>query len=196
MSMNLSQEIQLRAADRPQAEILEAMGYEHPSAQTVSRLKAVVESSHLGLDKGLSDFKYNSEAFALSLSLALGIPEADAAKAISETSQYWFKEAWAFRPQLHAITELKREGRSAMTMGHLLNQCQVALPDGIWHQPLNIQVEIAKSTVLKNMLETGGDFGPSGKAEKYRFVYEKNTSLEISLEGEILAGVIQAEEIK
>lgn len=195
MSMNLSQEIQLRAADRPEAEILEAMGYQHPSAQTVSRLKAVVESSHLGLDKGLSDFKYNSEEFALSLSLALGIPEADAAKAISETSQYWFKEAWAFRPQLHAITEIKREGRSAMTMGHLLNQCQVALPDAIWHQPLNIQVEIAQSTVLKNVLETGGDFGPSGKAEKYRFVYEKNTSLEISLEGEILAGVIQAEEI-
>jgi len=195
MSMNLSQEIQLRAADRIQTEILEAMGYEHPSAQTVSRLKAVAESSHLGLDKGLSYFKYNRKAFALSLSLALGIPEADAAKAISETSQYWFKEAWAFRPQLHAITEIKREGRSAMTMGHLLNQCQVAFPDAIWLQPLNIQVEIAKSTVLKNVLETGGDFGPSGKAEKYRFVYEKNTSIEISLEGEIVGGALPSEVI-
>ncbi|PCD00952.1 hypothetical protein [Halopseudomonas pelagia] len=93
MSMNLSEENQLRAADRTQTEIL---GYQHPSAQTVSRLDAVVESSHLGLDKGLSDLKYNREAFALSLFLVLGIPEADAAKAISETSQDWFKEAWAF----------------------------------------------------------------------------------------------------
>jgi hypothetical protein len=193
--MNLSQEIQLRAADRPQTEILEAMGYQHPSAQTFSRLKAVVGSSNLGLDKGLSDFKYNSEAFALSLALALGIPEADAAKAISETSQYWFKEAWAFRPQLHAITGLKREGRSAMTMGHLLNQCQVALPDAIWHEPLNIQIKIAQSTVLKNVLETAGNFGSSGQAEKYRFAYEKNASLEISLEGEILGGVLPPEEI-
>ncbi|PCD00951.1 hypothetical protein CO192_02735 [Halopseudomonas pelagia] len=80
-------------------------------------------------------------------------------------------------------------------MGHLLNQCQVALLDGIWHPPLNIQVETATSAVLKNMLETGGDFGPFGKAQKYRFVYEKNASLEISLEGEIVGGALPSEEI-
>lgn len=196
MSMNLCQEIQRRAADRSHSELLEAMGYEHPSAQAIARLKWVIGSSTLGLDKGPTDYQYTREQFVLKLCQALEIPEDGSVQAVKDASEYQFNEAWAYRPQLHAVTDLKREGRSAMTMGHLLNQCRVELPDGIWRHPVDVQLEMAKSTVLANMLETSGDFGSSGKAETYRFVYEKNKSIELSLEGEIISGVMPDKENK
>ena len=196
MSMNLRQEIQRRAADRSHSELLEAMGYEHPSAQAIARLKWVMGSPTLGLDRGPTDYQYTREQFVLKLCQALEIPEDGSVQAVKDASEYQFNEAWAFRPQLHAVTDLKREGRSAMTMGHLLNQCRVELPDGIWRHPVDVQLEMAKSTVLANMLETSGDFGPSGKAQTYRFVYEKNKSIELSLEGEIIGGVMPDKENK
>ncbi|MBF7731118.1 hypothetical protein [Pseudomonas sp. N040] len=192
--INLRQEIKRRAADRNHTEILVAMGYEHPSEQAIARLKWVMGSPTLGLEKGPTDYQYTREQFVLKLCQVLEIPEDGSLKAVKDASEYWSNEAWAFRPQLHAITGLKREGRSAMTMGHLLNQCRVDLPDGIWHQPLDVQVEMAKATVRKNMQETAGDFGPSGQVERYRFVYEKDKSLELSLEGEIIGGVIPCQE--
>ncbi len=190
MTIELHQEIQRCAANRAHVEILEAMGYLHPSEQAIARLKSVMSSQTLGLDKGPTDFQYTREQFVLKLCQVLEIPEDESVNVVKAASQFRFKEDWAFRPQLHAVTGLKRDDRSAMQMGHLLNRCQVDLPDGIWRHPIDVQIEMAKSTVRKNMLETAGDFGPSGQAERYRFVYEKDVSLDLSVEGEIIGGVI------
>lgn len=194
--INLSQEIKRHVADRSHAELLVAMGYEHPSEKAITRLKWVLDSPTLGLEKGPTDYQYTREQFALRLCQALEIPENESVKAVKDASQYLFDEAWAFRPQLHAITGLEREGRSAMTMGHLLNKCRVDLPDGIWRHPIDVQIEMAKATLRENMLETAGDFGSSGQAKSYRFVYKKDRSLELSLDGEIIGGVTPDIEIK
>jgi hypothetical protein len=193
--INLAYEINVRADAIEKIKLLRLMGYDNPSTRTIYRLRQVISSPDLGLRAGVSDFKFTSEEFLLKLCWVLCIPESDAEQAVKAASEYWFKEAWAFRPRLYADTNLQREDRGLMLMGYLASLGKVSLADGIWRYPIEVQVELASLRVREHMILTGGAMGSAGKIIKYLFTCTENTTIEMSLDGKVIGGIIPAEVI-
>lgn len=168
------------------AEIALMMGYNRRTAiKAGERLKALLASDDLGLDKGY-DLKYTSKQFLQQICSLLMIPPNEFDAAIAEIMEYKDKLEKAFRGWIFVDTNFKLKNEPIFILGLIENKRRIRPEPEFNLLPVHEQIEKVQKMVRQHYKENDGEVFIWGKIQRYLFHYSENDVLAISPDGQLL----------
>lgn len=186
MIENFRTDLAVRAAAKPHADILKAMGYATPTAKNYRRLQRALESPDLGLSSGDYDFKYGGAEFLAALCRAVGVDPVVADIHIKRITTRLDEERAAFKPYIWADTGFVRTSQPLLALAACEHQRYLGFENGFWRYSLAEQLPQVKALIRKHVSEMDGKLGIWGKIKQYHFYYKKDAAYVFNPDAELI----------
>lgn len=186
---DISQDLQQRAAEVPDGELLTRMGYRTIGPKARDRLARVLSDPQLGLATPEYDFHLASRAFSEALCRALAMDPGDYLPALDAIEAHLEEARRAYKPWLFVDTGFKRSdrpGTAIFILAIMESTRRLRLPPDTFRLPWEQQLQRAQQLVRQHMADTGGELKVWGRIQRYLFCYAEDQMLELSPNGDVV----------
>ena len=187
--MKLQQELALRAAHVGEVELLQLMGYRHPSLKNRQRLKAVVADPILGLRSSAFDFRFSSDAFVKALADALGLDKEFVSLELDTIRQQIEADENRFIPRIWVETGFKRSTQPIFALAASEHQREIYLsPEELTqfdNASMPERVQMMSERVRQHYQEHSGRLGIWGFIQHYEAHLDPEVVLKLLPDGTV-----------
>lgn len=167
-------------------EILRKIGYRNISDKTIARLKDVLASELLCLDKSGFDFKYSNIEFVKALCDLCNIEFNDFKEELEQLTNIAAKLNHAFRPYIFIYTGFKRASQSIIALAFLESRRHIYLPNEFKLESVESQIEYVKRLIVEHYKNENGVLSLWGDIENYVFNISENSYLTFNPQGVLI----------
>jgi len=153
------------------------LGY-HSPVKLLSRIRKIINSSYLSLDRGTYDFHNNTPSFIGKLCDALNIPRQLYETVIAETLVFLDARAGRFKPYIFIDTNFKRKNQSLIMLQ--LSNRRIPIDPALHEVTLNEQI-VHIQGIIKDHYRRHPTLPVWGKVDHY--VYHYSEAIRVSFEG-------------
>lgn len=187
--MTLQQELALRAAHLGEVELLQLMGYRHPSLKNRQRLKSVVADPMLGLRSSAFDFRFSSDGFVRTLADALGLDKDFVSLELDTIRQQIEADENRFIPRFWVETGFKRTTQPIFALAASEHQREIYLSPEELTQFENAsmpeRVRMMSDRVRQHYQDHSGLLGIWGRIQHYEIQLDPEVVLKMLPDGTV-----------
>ena len=174
-------------ANRDINEIARQLGYKTPE-KVSARIKAIIDSPCLALDKSSFDFRYSTPELIRKLCEILGIPDYLCNKIISETEADLLQQQQKFKPYIYIDTNFQRKSEPVFALAAMESTRYIFIDPGIKNLPLNELLDRVRQLIKRHYQEQAS-LPTWGEIKQYAFFYDEYTVIVLSPKGEVIDAV-------